>query len=182
MCLSSGDGVPDPDRSPVQPVEMLWLLDFSPTSVLSLGSRSLAINHHSARSALALAITGLSLIAMPAKAGEKESAAGEVERWSILVTYGDDDCPESTSSEIVVCANRPEEERYRIPKDIRDKQKEEQAHYATSWTSQFQNHEDEARLGRPNSCSPVGTNGFSGCQAAMLRDWFAQRGIENVDK
>ena len=112
------------------------------------------------------------------KAEETAPAASEGERWSILVTYGEDDCPDSTNGEIVVCANRPEEERYRIPKDIRDRDKEEQAH-ATSWTAQFQNHEEEARLGRPNSCSTVGTNGFTGCQAAMLRQWFAERNVDS---
>lgn len=117
----------------------------------------------------------------PAKA-EEGTAAAEPERWSILVTYGEDKCPESDEGEIVVCANRPEEERYRIPKAVRDKEKEEEAHYAASWTAQFQNHEDEARLGRPNSCSPVGSNGFTGCQADMLRDWFAQRNIDRAEK
>ena len=93
------------------------------------------------------------LIVLPAKAEEINPTAGEAERWSILVTYGEDDCPESVDGEIVVCARHPEEERYRIPKAVRDREKEEEAHYAMSWTAQFQNHEDDARLGRPNSCS-----------------------------
>ncbi|WP_373492515.1 hypothetical protein [Parasphingorhabdus sp.] len=92
-----------------------------------------------------------------------------------MVTYGDDDCPESTEGEIVVCARQPESERYRIPKAVREQEKEEEAQYAQSWTAQFQNHEEEGRLGRPNSCSVIGTNGFTGCQAAILRDWFAER-------
>ena len=50
-----------------------------------------------------------------------------------------------------------------------------------SWTAQFQNHEDDARLGRPNSCSTVGTNGFTGCQAAILRQWFAERNVDSVE-
>ncbi|MEH6789847.1 hypothetical protein [Parasphingorhabdus sp.] len=92
-----------------------------------------------------------------------------------MLAFGEDECPESIDGEIVVCARQPEEERYRIPKSVREKEKEEEAQYASSWSAQFQNHEDAARLGRPNSCSPVGTNGFTGCQAAVLRDWFAQR-------
>lgn len=121
------------------------------------------------------------LIVLPAKAEEARPVAGEAERWSILVTYGEDDCPESVEGEIVVCARHPEEERYRVPKAVREKEKEEEAHYAMSWTAQFQNHEDDARLGRPNSCSTVGTNGFTGCQAAILRQWFAERNVDSVE-
>ncbi len=117
----------------------------------------------------------------PVKAEDSNVTSGEVERWSILVTYGEDSCPEATSGEIVVCARQPEAERYRIPKDVREKEKEEEAQYAMSWTAQFQNHEDEARLGRPNSCSVVGTNGFTGCQAAALRQWFAERNLDNPE-
>lgn len=121
------------------------------------------------------------LIGSPAKSEEANTTTGEAERWSILITYGEDDCPESIEGEIVVCARQPEEERYRIPKAVREKDKEEATRYAMSWSAQFQNHEDEARLGRPDSCSPVGTNGFTGCQAAFLRDWFAERNIDSAE-
>lgn len=153
-----------------------------PRPFRATGSRSLAIDHFSARASFALLATALLSLLSPAKAEETSPIASETERWSILVTYGEDDCPKSTNGEIVVCARQPEEERYRIPKDVREKEKEEEAHYAMSWTAQFQNHENEARLGRPNSCSPVGTNGFTGCQAAILRDWFAERNIDSVEE
>ena len=143
------------------------------TLVQSLWIKDDCIVKFSARSIFALLVMGSLLVALPARA--EETPAGEAERWSILVTYGEDDCPESTEGEIVVCARQPESERYRIPKAVREKEQEEEAQYAQSWTSQFQNHEEDSRLGRPNSCSAVGTNGFTGCQAAILRDWFAER-------
>tara|TARA_R110002094_G_scaffold219266_2_gene191149 strand:- start:1193 stop:1678 length:486 start_codon:yes stop_codon:yes gene_type:complete len=146
------------------------------------GSRNNAIDHFPARAFFAVLATGLLSILSPANAAETDPAASEAERWSVLVTFGEDDCPESTQGEIVVCAHQPEEERYRIPKAVREREKEVEAHYAMSWTAQFQNHEDDARLGRPNSCSPVGTNGFTGCQAAFLRDWFAERTVDSVKK
>ncbi|NCN83270.1 MAG: hypothetical protein GW808_14080 [Sphingomonadales bacterium] len=118
----------------------------------------------------------------PAQSAEPNAPADQTERWSVLLTYGGDECPKSTEGEIVVCAHQPESERYRIPKAIREKEKEEEAQYAMSWSAQFQNHEEEARLGRPNSCSAVGTNGFTGCQAAFLRDWFEQRNIDSDEK
>ncbi len=129
----------------------------------------------------ALVVAGVFLTLSPVHAKDSNATTDDPERWSILVTFGDDICPDSTDSEIVVCARQPEEERYRIPKDIREKEKEEEAQYAMSWTAQFQNHEDEARLGRPNSCSVSGTNGFTGCQAAALRQWFAERNLDSSE-
>lgn len=95
------------------------------------------------------------------------------ERINILITYGDDKCPEAEGDEIVVCAQRPESERYRIPKELRETEKEEVG--GQSWSSMVASHEDAARPGRPNSCSVVGTYGFSGCQAAIMRQWFDER-------
>jgi dihydrodipicolinate reductase len=96
------------------------------------------------------------------------------ERLSVLVTFGEEECPEPESEdEIVVCAKQPESERYRIPKDLR--KTEEELAVDHSWSSTVALHEDAARAGRPNSCSVVGTNGFTGCQSARIRQWFAER-------
>ncbi|MEH6660735.1 MAG: hypothetical protein V7679_03715 [Parasphingorhabdus sp.] len=95
------------------------------------------------------------------------------ERINILVTYGEDECPEAEGDEIVVCAQRPESERYRIPKELREAEKEDVG--GQSWSSMVASHEEAARPGRPNSCSVVGTFGFSGCQAAIMRQWFDER-------
>lgn len=95
------------------------------------------------------------------------------ERFSVLVTYGDDECPEGEPDEIVVCAKRPESERYRIPQELR--QTEEDSAGEQSWSSTVASHDEAARPSRPNSCSVVGTNGWSGCQAALLRQWFDER-------
>ena len=56
-----------------------------------------------------------------------ETSIDTPERFSILVTYGDDACPEAQADEIVVCAQRPESERYRIPKELRELEKAEEA-------------------------------------------------------
>jgi hypothetical protein len=92
-------------------------------------------------------------------------------RQSTLVVFGNDPCPTSTSdNEVVVCARRPEEERYRIPRRIRERQQTD-----TSWASRVDGLEDESRPMRPNSCSVVGSGGFTGCTAAMVRQWYAER-------
>jgi hypothetical protein len=98
-------------------------------------------------------------------------AADPPARQSTLVVYGSDPCPTTgPDNEVVVCARRPEEERYRIPRRIRERQPIE-----TSWASRVEGLEEESRQARPNSCSVVGSNGFTGCSAAMIRQWYAER-------
>lgn len=98
-------------------------------------------------------------------------AADPPSRQSTLVIYGNDPCPTSgADNEVVVCARRPEEERYRIPRRIRERQPTE-----TSWASRVEGLEEESRQMRPNSCSVVGSNGFTGCSAALIRQWYAER-------
>src|SRR3546814_14749889 len=41
------------------------------------------------------------------------------ERVNLVIVYGDDPCPQSQGSDIVVCARKGEEERYRIPEPLR---------------------------------------------------------------
>ncbi len=104
-----------------------------------------------------------------------QTSASELpEKISFLTTFGEEKCPEAENpDEIVVCATAPEGDRYRIPKDLR--KGEEEAAIAQSWTSAVETLDEQARVMRPNSCSVVGTGGFTGCTQAMLRDWFAAR-------
>lgn len=102
------------------------------------------------------------------------NSAQPPEKISFLVTFGEEKCPKATDpDEIVVCATAPEGDRYRIPKDLRHSEEEAQA--SQSWASAVESLDEEARVMRPNSCSVVGTGGFTGCTQAMLREWFAAR-------
>lgn len=122
-----------------------------------------------------IAVTGLTGCFMCVAANAETSGQfGTPERINVLVTYGDDECPEAKGDEIVVCAARPESERYRIPKELREAEKEAEEG-EQSWTSVLASHDEAARSGRPNSCSVVGTFGFSGCQSAIMRQWFDER-------
>ena len=95
------------------------------------------------------------------------------QRSAELVVYGSDPCPKADGEEIVVCHRRPENERYRIPKSLRDKRRTDTASMA--WGQQFQQMEDMTRFTRPNSCSVVGTGGQTGCLQANLRQWWLER-------
>lgn len=108
---------------------------------------------------LALAL----LAAQPAEA--PPSAAGAT-RISTLVVYGKDACPRSSGDEIVVCARQPESERYRIPKPLRTP-----AYNAArdgSWAGTAKVLEFVSRQGLPDSCSPNGSFGQSGCFRQFL--------------
>jgi hypothetical protein len=105
--------------------------------------------------------------------GAAAAAAEPPERATSVIVYGDDRCPPATTEdEIVVCARRPEGERYRIPKELRnagDRPSE------VSWGARTQVLEEAARETRPGSCSPVGSYGQSGCAQQMVRDWYEAR-------
>jgi hypothetical protein len=96
-------------------------------------------------------------------------APGRVET---LVVYGDDPCPVEEDGGIVVCARKPESERYRIPKDLRPKK---DVAGSQGWASRVQTMEATGRQLLPNSCTVIGSNGQTGCTQAMLRQWFEER-------
>ena len=97
------------------------------------------------------------------------------ERIQNLTVYGDDPCPQGEGDEIVVCARRPESERYRIPKKLREKPAPAGG---PGWGSQVATMEQVQRQTLPNSCSVNGSFGFTGCTAQMLSQWFAERRMQ----
>jgi len=100
-----------------------------------------------------------------------ESAKGEPpKRIRNVLLYGDEKCPTPTNSdEIVVCAKGGESP-YRIPKNLR-----ELPYSPTSqaWGRRAELIEEVNRAGLPNSCSPIGSGGQTGCTAQLLREWAA---------
>ena len=122
---------------------------------------------------LPLCVPAIAAALLPVAGGAfSEAAAQPPEREASMVVYGDDPCPApEDEDEIVVCARRPEEERYRIPEPLR---RSEQAP-EQSWGSQVEQLEEAQRDSRPGSCSPVGSFGQSGCQQQLIRQWYAER-------
>ncbi len=92
------------------------------------------------------------------------AAAQRAER--VLVIFGNDPCPTNASGdEIIVCARRPETERYRIPKEVRPRS---QAPQNQSWAARSQSAMSVGRTGT-DSCSAVGGGGWTGCWAEQMR-------------
>jgi hypothetical protein len=124
------------------------------------------------KAALSLAVVATASAAAmtlaPAPAGAQQ------ERVRRLVVYGRDPCPRATSGdEIVVCARRPETERYRIPKELRDEASADDPE-STSWAVRAEALEYVGRTGI-QSCSTVGPGGVSGCWNEMVRAWRKDR-------
>lgn len=102
-------------------------------------------------------------------------AADPPQRVYALVVYGDDPCPAGEGDEIVVCARKPESERYRIPKPLREKPKPTGG---PGWAGQVSMMEAAGQAMMPGSCSPNGSYGFSGCVQALLNQWFAEKRLQ----
>ena len=92
----------------------------------------------------------------------------------VLVIYGKDRCPTNAAGEeIVVCARRPEGERYRIPKELR--QSTEIAPGNQSWAARQQSTTNAGARTGTGSCSAVGAGGWTGCWAEQMRAARAER-------
>jgi hypothetical protein len=100
------------------------------------------------------------LAALPAPAAAQAS-----DKISEIIVYGSDPCPRSTDDDIVVCARKPESERYRIPERLRTggpRQTRE------AWANRARALETVGATGI-NSCSPVGPAGFTGCLVQVVK-------------
>ena len=105
--------------------------------------------------------------ASPLMAEQRSLAEAPPPRISTLVVYGDDPCPRSRDDEIVVCARQPESDRYRIPKELRGKHKKGDIP-TQSWVERARTLDMVSRKGLPNSCSPHGSGGQTGCLRQFL--------------
>ena len=101
-------------------------------------------------------------------------AAAQDERVRRLIVYGADPCPRSTDpDEVIICARRPDTERYRIPRELRDSAADPDPE-STSWAVRAESLEYVGRTGI-ESCSTVGPGGVSGCWNELVRAWRKDR-------
>ena len=116
-------------------------------------------------SAAAMAATAAGFAAFPAPALAQQESIAEV------IVYGSDPCPRSTDDQVVVCARRPEAERYRLPPKLRPSGTRQETE---SWANKSRVLETVGAIGI-NSCSPVGPGGFTGCELQVINEWRHQR-------
>lgn len=122
---------------------------------------------------LTLAATGIAIGALAAFAPQPALAQNRV---SEIIVYGTDPCPRSTDDEVVVCARKPESERYRIPERYRQGGSRQSRE---AWANRAIAFETYGRTGI-NSCSPVGPAGFTGCTEQLVTQAFKERREEAV--
>jgi len=98
------------------------------------------------------------LAALPAPALAQQDRVNEI------IVYGNDPCPRSTDDEVVVCARKPEGDRYRIPERFRSGGSRQSRQ---SWARNAKSFETVGATGI-NSCSAVGPGGFTGCLQKII--------------
>lgn len=118
---------------------------------------------------LTLAAAGLAL-ALPAALAPTPAQA-QSSRVNEIIVYGTDPCPRSTDDEVVVCARKPESERFRIPERLRPGGTYQQRQ---SWANRAIAFETYGRTGI-NSCSPVGPAGYTGCAQQLINQAFKEQ-------
>ncbi|MFL6742166.1 MAG: hypothetical protein ACJ8E3_02870 [Sphingomicrobium sp.] len=96
---------------------------------------------------------------------------------SEVIVYGNDPCPRSSNNEVVVCARKPEAERYRIPEKLRSggpRQTRE------AWANKARALETVGSTGT-FSCSPVGPGGYTGCLTQVINQAKRERREQTVE-
>ncbi len=105
---------------------------------------------------------------------EQGSETGQPPQRIRSVTLGaGQKCPASSTGEIVVCSTL--DQPYRIPKELRDDGPI--AAQNQSWVNRAATADEVGRVagGLPDTCSPVGTGGQSGCSQMRARAFAAER-------
>lgn len=121
--------------------------------------------------AFGLALAPVALIASPAAAQDDN-----LDNVNLVIIYGDDECPASQGGEIVVCQRFDEDERYRIPQNLRESS--DSANQA--WSERVRSFETVGAFGNL-SCTPSGYGGWAGCTQQLIDAAYAERrGGQNV--
>jgi hypothetical protein len=119
------------------------------------------------------ALAAAAFAASPALAQQPAAApSGPAEpRVNQVIVYGDDPCPPSTDEEITVCARLPDDDRFRIPPNLRNNPDDPASQ---AWAGRALELQYVGRTGT-ESCSTVGPGGFTGCLGRMINQARAER-------
>ena len=97
-------------------------------------------------------------------------AQGANEKINMVIAYSEKDCPVAQPGEVVVCEILVEEERYRIPSNLRYSDNPANQSLARQ-VDQIKYVGDFGAM----SCSPAGAGGFTGCTQKFVEAWAADR-------
>jgi hypothetical protein len=111
------------------------------------------------------------LAAFAAAAPASAQSAGE--KINMVIAYNADECPVAQPGEVVVCEILVEEERYRIPSNLR---------YSTNPANQsLARQVDQIKYAGDfgaMSCNPAGAGGFTGCTQKFIEAAYKDKAEE----
>lgn len=120
------------------------------------------------------ALIGSGLVAaLPASAQQQTP-----QRTREIIVFGTDPCPRSTDDEVVVCARRPEKDRYRLPEALRPSGPPQ---LSQSWSVRSKELSRVGQIG-PGVCSGVGPGGDFGCALRDIQKGVAERSEQNAEE
>jgi hypothetical protein len=103
-------------------------------------------------------------------AASPAAAQSANEKINMVIAYSEDECPVAQPGELVVCEILVEEERYRIPRNLRYSDDPANQSLARQ-VEQIKYVSDFGAM----SCSPAGAGGFTGCTQKFVEAWAADR-------
>ncbi|WP_242140186.1 hypothetical protein [Sphingomonas sp. TREG-RG-20F-R18-01] len=123
-----------------------------------------------------LAAVPAAAVAQSTPAGAQQAESGKPpQRIRSITLTGNQACPKSSDpdAEIVVCARVGEP--YRIPKELRDDKPIPAQNQ--SWVNRTAVADDAGRRagGLPDTCSPVGSGGQTGCAKMRAEQYAAEK-------
>ena len=113
-----------------------------------------------------LALAGLAVAA----AASPAAAQSADEKINMVIAYNESECPVAQPGEVVVCEILVEEERYRIPSNLRYSDNPANQSLARQ-VDQIKYVGDFGAM----SCSPAGAGGFTGCTQKFVEAWAKDR-------
>jgi hypothetical protein len=114
------------------------------------------------------AVVGSGLVSLAPAAAQQATTQ---QRTREIIVFGTDPCPRSTDDEVVVCARRPEKERYRLPEALRPTGPPQ---LSQSWSVRSKALATMGQTG-PGTCSGVGPGGDFGCATKEIQRGAAER-------
>ena len=97
------------------------------------------------------------------------------QRVRSITLEGNEACPQAQGDEIVVCSRISPDEQFRIPKQLRNTAEPSARNQA--WTNRVAVADRAGRVaaGIPDTCSPVGTGGQTGCSILWNQAFAAEK-------
>lgn len=118
-----------------------------------------------------LLMTSAVLLSSAAVAQETVANQPGDEKINQLIVYGDDECPQSSGDEIVVCARMDEADRYRIPSSLRSDPNDPRNQAISERIKAYEYVGASGTM----SCSPSGAGGFTGCGLKEIDRAYAEK-------